>query len=75
MADNPFIDDPEGFLRGLLTPKTIVDSLIEATEPLVDALQLNAKACLQGGLALAAAVEVEPIRLTHADRRRLAGSP
>ncbi len=56
MADNPFIDDPEGFLRGLLTPKTIVDSLIEATEPLVDALQLNAKACLQGGLALGMAI-------------------
>ena len=56
MADNPFIDDPEGFLRGLLTPKTIVDSLIEATEPLVGALQLDAKASLQIGLMLGMAI-------------------
>lgn len=56
MADNPFIDDPEGFLRGLLTPKTIVDILIEATEPLVGALQLDAKASLQIGLMLGMAI-------------------
>lgn len=56
MADNPFIDDPEEFVRGLLTPETIVDSLVEATEPFVDALQLGAKANLRIGLMLGMAI-------------------
>ena len=56
MADNPFIDDPEEFVRGLLTPETIVDSLVEAVEPLADALQLGTKACLQVGLMLGMAI-------------------
>lgn len=55
MADNPFFD-PIELMRGLLTPETIVDSLIEATEPLVDALQLDAKASLQIGLMLGMAI-------------------
>lgn len=53
--DNPFLD-PAGFIRVLLTPETIVDSLIEAVEPLADALQLGTKACLQVGLMLGMAI-------------------
>lgn len=53
--DDPFLD-PAGFIRVLLTPETIVDSLIEAVEPLADALQLGTKACLQVGLMLGMAI-------------------
>ena len=53
--DDPFLD-PAGFIRALLTPETIVDSLIEAVEPLADALQLGTKACLQVGLMLGMAI-------------------
>lgn len=55
MSIDPILD-PTGLIRELLTPEAIVDSLIEAVEPFVDALQLNAKACLQVGLALGMAI-------------------
>lgn len=49
MSDQLF--DPDT-LRDMLTPEVIVDSLVEAMEPLFDAMQLGADAGLRIGLTI-----------------------